>query len=196
MDTANLLRAARLAAGLTQSELSKRAGTSQTAVAAYESGAKTPTIATLERLLSCSEFDLELHAQPRMRRGALSLADIAHMVRSDPLSTSDSAFMRLVLGFADDFIGSSRPGKSALINTEPEMTGIPRYDAALAGVGEFLARQACISIPPWVDGSERFVEPWWISAPTPGLHPYVFARTHAEIARHGVFIAREVFDRV
>lgn len=46
------IRAARRAAGLTQLEVAIRAGTSQTAVAAYENGRKAPNSATLERLAS------------------------------------------------------------------------------------------------------------------------------------------------
>ncbi len=47
----DLIRRARREAGLTQVELARRAATSQSAVAAYESGAKTPNVETLERLL-------------------------------------------------------------------------------------------------------------------------------------------------
>src|SRR5437870_5125012 len=46
-----LIKRARREAGLTQAELARRAATSQSAVAAYESGAKAPTVETLERLL-------------------------------------------------------------------------------------------------------------------------------------------------
>lgn len=49
--SARLIREARVAAGLTQSELARRAGTSQPTVAAYEAGDKVPTVATMERLL-------------------------------------------------------------------------------------------------------------------------------------------------
>lgn len=45
------LRVARRAAGLSQAALAARAGTSQAAVSAYESGAKEPSVATLGRLL-------------------------------------------------------------------------------------------------------------------------------------------------
>lgn len=46
-----LIREARVRAGLTQAELAARAGTSQPTVAAYERGSKIPSAATLERLL-------------------------------------------------------------------------------------------------------------------------------------------------
>ncbi len=56
--SAQLIRDARTAAGLTQAELAKRARTSQPAIAAYESGDKVPTVATLERLLGAAGVDL------------------------------------------------------------------------------------------------------------------------------------------
>lgn len=48
---AELLREARLEAGLTQAALAARAGTSQPALARYETGAVIPSLPTLERLL-------------------------------------------------------------------------------------------------------------------------------------------------
>jgi transcriptional regulator with XRE-family HTH domain len=45
-----LVREARLAAGLSQRDLARRAGTSQPAIARYERGLATPSWETLERL--------------------------------------------------------------------------------------------------------------------------------------------------
>lgn len=103
--------------------------------------------------------------------------------------------MRLIFGFADDFRGSSRPGRLALIAEEPPSTGDLRFDAALAGVAEHFAREGEIAAPDWVEGPDRFVEPWWFVASRPAFNAYTLAHTPATFARHGVFIAREVFDR-
>ena len=54
MDVAATLRGARRAAGLTQSGLAARAGTSQATISAYESGRKQPSVETLSRLLAAS----------------------------------------------------------------------------------------------------------------------------------------------
>ncbi len=67
MEVAHLIRAARLAAGVTQLAVAERAGTAQPAVAAYESGARTPSLATLERLLGACEHDVEILPRPRRR---------------------------------------------------------------------------------------------------------------------------------
>ena len=50
MEPADSLRHRRQQLGITQAELARRAGTSQSAVAAYETGAKPPSAETLHRL--------------------------------------------------------------------------------------------------------------------------------------------------
>jgi uncharacterized protein len=60
VDAAELLQQARKSAGLTQAELAHRAGTSQAMVARYETGAASPTVRTLRRLLRAADRDLEM----------------------------------------------------------------------------------------------------------------------------------------
>ena len=55
---------------------------------------------------------------------------------------------------------------------------------------EFFASEAQLTVPAWVDGPSRFVEPWWFIASRPAFHAYTLANTPASFARHGVFIAR------
>ena len=190
-----LIRAARAAAGITQVELAARAGTTQPAVAAYESGARRPNLGTLARLLDGCEHDVEVLARPRVRRGAASLAELSPTISEDLAQGRGDDALRLLYGFADDFRGSSRAGQVALLAEEPASTGDERFDAALAGAGEFFAAEAGIPAPAWVQAPERFVEPWWFVASRPAFHAYTLANTPAAFARHGVFIAREVFDR-
>jgi transcriptional regulator with XRE-family HTH domain len=195
IDIPRLMRDARRDAGITQAELARRARTTQPAVAAYEKGARTPSVATLRRLLDACQYDLDLVARPRVRRGAASLEQIAATMREDLSAGREDDALRLLFGFADDFRRSSRPGQIALLREEPPPTGALRFDAALAGAAEFFAREGEIAAPEWADAQGRFVEPWWFVASRPALDAYVFARTPAVFARHGVFVAREVFDR-
>jgi transcriptional regulator with XRE-family HTH domain len=190
-----LIHEARQAAGITQLELASRAGTAQPAVAAYESGARTPNLATLRRLLGACEYDVELLARPRVRRGAASLAELGQTITEDLARDHEQDAIRLLFGFADDFRGSSRAGRISLLRDEPVATGDARFDAALAGVAELFAAESVLAAPPWVNGAGRFVEPWWFVASRPEFHAYTLAHTPAVVARHGVFIAREVFDR-
>jgi transcriptional regulator with XRE-family HTH domain len=195
MEISGLIRDARRAADITQAQLANNAGTAQPAVAAYESGVRTPTIATLTRLLDACECDLEIRACPRIRRGAAPLDELARIFIDDLALDREQDALRLLFGFADDFRGSSRPGKTSLIQNEPAATGDARFDAALAGVAEFFAREGEVQTPSWVDAPSRFVEPWWFVASKPAFDAYTLAHTPAVFARHGVFIAREVFDR-
>lgn len=64
MDAATLIREARSSAGISQRELARLAGTSQPAVARYESGAAIPTLATLDRLLEACGRRVVLSAEP------------------------------------------------------------------------------------------------------------------------------------
>lgn len=68
-----MLRRARLDAELSQAELARRGGTAQSAVAAYESGAKTPRLDTFERLLRAAGHRLQSRPSPA-RRGRARLA--------------------------------------------------------------------------------------------------------------------------
>jgi transcriptional regulator with XRE-family HTH domain len=60
---AGLIRLARDKAGLTQSELANRAGISQQAVSAYETGRKEPTVATLQRLIGAAGLEMRIHLE-------------------------------------------------------------------------------------------------------------------------------------
>jgi transcriptional regulator with XRE-family HTH domain len=59
-----IIEEARLATGISQSELAERAGTSQPTISAYERGKKTPNLAVTERLLQAAGWNLAL--QPRV----------------------------------------------------------------------------------------------------------------------------------
>jgi len=60
LDSAAIVAYVREKSGLTQSELAVRAGTSQPAVARYESGASNPSTATLQRLTRAAGFEVPI----------------------------------------------------------------------------------------------------------------------------------------
>jgi transcriptional regulator with XRE-family HTH domain len=59
----SLIKDARLRAGLTQRALASRASTSQSTIAAYENGRKTPNVETLLRLIHAAGLDLRIHLE-------------------------------------------------------------------------------------------------------------------------------------
>lgn len=64
MRGAELLSRVRRLAGLNQDELARRAGTSRTAVSAYEHGRKSPSLDTVDRLVAGAGYELD--ARPRI----------------------------------------------------------------------------------------------------------------------------------
>ncbi len=73
-DPSALLREARAASGLSQRELARRAGTSQSVVARIELGQSSPSWETLQRLLGAAGYEA---------RAALSILPVAdtHMLQ-------------------------------------------------------------------------------------------------------------------
>lgn len=69
MDAASIVRSARARAGLTQAALARAAGTSQPTVAAYESGAKSPSARTLIKLVRAAGFTLDVELRPAPAAG-------------------------------------------------------------------------------------------------------------------------------
>jgi transcriptional regulator with XRE-family HTH domain len=64
VDVAALIREARGRAGLTIRQVARRAGTSHSAIAAYESGSKAPNTTTLARILEACGFSLRTELTP------------------------------------------------------------------------------------------------------------------------------------
>jgi transcriptional regulator with XRE-family HTH domain len=86
----SLIRRARERAGLTQAELAARAGTSQPAIARYETGQATPRFDTARRLVEACGCRLRVelaHESPQRR--AAAAAALARSVE-DRLRTNDS----------------------------------------------------------------------------------------------------------
>ncbi len=68
----SLVRTARRRAGLSQVELGRRAGVTQSVVSAYESGARQPSLPTLERLVRATGYELDITVrEPKPRARAL-----------------------------------------------------------------------------------------------------------------------------
>jgi transcriptional regulator with XRE-family HTH domain len=60
------LRRARTRAGLSLRQLARRAGTSHSTLAAYESGRVDPGVETIDRIMRAAGFTLDLELSPRV----------------------------------------------------------------------------------------------------------------------------------
>ena len=80
-----LIKEARTRAGLTQAQLAHAAGTSQPTLAAYESGAKSPSVRTLDRIIRAAGATLEVtlrEAPPAQGRLLTDLRGRAEEIRA------------------------------------------------------------------------------------------------------------------
>jgi transcriptional regulator with XRE-family HTH domain len=79
-----ILRSARMSAGLTQRELARRAGTAQSVVARLEGGEASPTWETLVRLLAAAGFEIDPVLRPRAGAKSHMLDDVPRILRLTP----------------------------------------------------------------------------------------------------------------
>lgn len=86
-----LLRDARRRSGLTQAELARRAGVTQSVISAYESGARQPSLPTLARLVAATG----LHLAVEVRKPAPARARL-----TGPLGRRVVAHRRALIGAA------------------------------------------------------------------------------------------------
>ncbi len=183
---AALLRRARADAGLTQTRLAELAGTTQSAIAAYEAGAREPTVPVLARMISATGARLELDIAPDP--SVYRLADVARdIAATDPLD--EARRLRLVFEFLRGAQEDGRP-LALLVAVEPPPTGDPRFDALLAAVAEDLCVHADEAPPAWVQGEGRFLDrAWWVSD-LPSARAAALVHAPASFRRRGVMLDR------
>lgn len=70
MEASVLIRTARHRAGLTIRDLAALSGTSHSAIAAYESGAKEPRVSTLDRVMRAAGYAIEPSLERRVDPGS------------------------------------------------------------------------------------------------------------------------------
>ncbi|NEE04657.1 helix-turn-helix domain-containing protein [Phytoactinopolyspora halotolerans] len=81
-----MLREARRRANLSQMELARRAGVTQSVVSAYESGQRQPALPTLARLIEATGHDIDLVLRPReapLHQSSGPLASKVHAHRAE-----------------------------------------------------------------------------------------------------------------
>ena len=91
----NPVKALRLVSNLTQQELADLGATAQSTIAAYESGHKSPTLRTLERLAHAAGLELTIQYHSTLtredRRSLAYHCAVAHKIGVQPESTIERA---------------------------------------------------------------------------------------------------------
>lgn len=184
--SASLLRRARARAGLTQTRLAELAGTTQSAIAAYESGTREPTVPVLTRLCAAAGSRLTLDIE--FDQSLYRLADVARDIAAlDP--NDEARRLRLVFEFLRGAQEDGHP-LALLVAAEPCPTGDQRIDALLAAIAEDLCVHADQPPPNWVHEASRFLDrAWWVSD-LPSARASALVHAPASYRRRGVMIDR------
>lgn len=178
------LRLARRAAGLSQTQLAQLADTSQSAIAAYETGAREPTLPVLDRMIRATghRLNVTLESDPRLFR----LTDLSAQIRA---TSGDPQRLRLVFEFVRSAAEDGAP-LLLLVAAEPELTGDRRFDALLAAIAEDLCVHAGITPPVWVHERDRFLDGFWWVSDLPSARARAFVHAPASYRRRGVLLDR------
>jgi len=184
--SATLLRRARAQAGLTQTRLAELAGTTQSAIAAYEAGTREPTVPVLTRLCAAAGSRLTLDIESD--RSLYRMADVARDIAAlDP--NDEAQRLRLVFEFLRGAHDDGHP-LALLVTAEPCSTGDHRVDALLAAIAEDLCVHADQTPPNWVHEASRFLDRvWWVSD-LPSARAAALVHAPASFRRRGVMVDR------
>lgn len=181
---AALLREARNRAGLSQRQLAELADTSQSAISAYEAGAREPTLPVLERMIRATGH--QLHWSLETEPGPFRMADLAGQIAA---AKHDRRRMRLVFEFLRSANEDGNP-LLLLVGGEPAPTGHAQFDALLAAVAEDVCVRAGIEPPAWVHGRNRFLDGFWWVSDLPSARARALVNTPASYRRRGVMLDR------
>jgi transcriptional regulator with XRE-family HTH domain len=148
---ATLVRAARKSRHLTQAQLAGRAGIDQARISRSESG-REAEFGTIDRLLAAAGH--RLYSAPTRRGDA---ASAAAGIRERLHRGDRDRALRALLVLNDDLAAEKGLVRGVLGLAEPEPTGSPLWDAALAALVEWRLTEESLPLPGWIDSPTRFL---------------------------------------
>ena len=123
-----------------------------------------------------------------MERTRPSMADVAVEIRTCLAEGDEPSALRLAFRCVELFDRASERERLSMLTTPPDPTGDMRYDAMLAAITEYLCVRADLVLPTWVNGRDRFLEPWWSVSGIDALHADAIVHSPISFKRRGVFI--------
>ncbi|WP_395244142.1 helix-turn-helix domain-containing protein [Agromyces sp. MMS24-K17] len=190
-DIATLVRSARRARNLTQRELARRSGLSQSRVALAERNQEVPRFDTAQRLLAATGH--RLYAAPTTRD---DVATIAAEIRDALGRDRRQLAFRYFIQMNDNLVGERGLLRGVLAVTAPESTGSRTWDAAIAALVAYRLNEQRVPLPDWVGEPTRRLERARLlriddadPVPSPEDVP-------AEFLDHGVLVWRDSLESV
>lgn len=156
MDAAQIIAQARDQAGLTQSQLAQAAGTSQSAIAAYESGAKSPSVRTLNKIVRACGLGIFVELVPASTAQGALLSE----VRSHQEELRQAAISRRIRNlrlFGSTARGDSRADSDVdfLVDFDSSKEGLLPLIAFQREAESILGKSVDVSTPEILDDKVR-----------------------------------------
>jgi transcriptional regulator with XRE-family HTH domain len=184
----SLLRSARERRGLSIRALAGAAEVAPSTVHRIEQGDMEPTVQMLQRLLETMGFRLGMSVETDY---AVSIAGLFDSAFEDIERDDVTTVLRKTSEFVARFLASETDKQRLMISVEPETSLHDEWDAFAAGLAEWLAVIADVSIPPWAHNADRYLNrAWWITNKK-SLQAWEYAGTPASLQQHGVYVHRD-----
>lgn len=182
-DAATLLRAARGSSRLSQAEVVRRSGIDKSTVSLIESGRRSPSVEKLDQLLRATDRRIGIY--PTTRAGAV---EAGAAIRQFVTDRDDEGALRVFLRYSDNLAATDGVDRVMLAAVEPELTGSPTWDAALAAVTHYWLQQARLPEPAWLDENRRV-----LAEPVPLVvdrwtTPRAISNVPTEFREHGILV--------
>jgi transcriptional regulator with XRE-family HTH domain len=187
MSPAELVSRVRVETGLSLRALAEAAGVATSTVHRIERGEMDPTVQMLQRLAQAAGMHVRVEAHVDY---AASLLGLGRCIAGDADGTGLGA-VRMSAELAHRFRGADAATRARMISAEPVFTGDPRWDAFLAGLGEWLAVTAGLLVPSWTRGKGRFLDQGWWITPMKSMRAWEYAGTPMSFKLRGVYVHRD-----
>jgi hypothetical protein len=133
---------------------------------------------------------------------AFRTVDDAAAVAADMVAARDrlqDVWRHAIIQLLDDYTSVLRhdgpTSAQAMWTARPRLTGDRRVDAALAALGEHLARRDGWTTPTWVRDPGLEAVPWWFVTALRGLHPRALVESPLSFRKRGIFITSGALQR-
>ena len=187
---ASLVRISRKASKLTQLELAARARVDQSALSRIENG-RDADFGTVDRIIRGTGHRL-IAVRTRRPDVATLVTDIARSLREGDKQLA----IRDLIQLNDNLVAERGLLRGVLALVEPELTGLPTWDAAIAALVEWRLTEEKIPVPEWVHSPERTLSTLGVLELDPADPPPTIGDVPNEFLQHGVLAWRDTFESV
>lgn len=186
MSAPAIVKNSRRARGWSQKELSERSGVAQSSLSLIESGDRSPTVDTLERILASTGHSL-VSIPTRRADAATTAARISDALDS---GRKDDA-LRYFIQLNDNLVPEHDEVRFALSIAEPTPTGVKHWDAALAALVDYRLTEEGLPLPKWVKDPSRSLKKSWTFTAGRYVVPVLTERVPEAFLKRGVRVDYE-----